>query len=105
MYFVVNQDLNMGKGKTAAQVAHAATMLTVTALSNPAAHPGFKPWYQHGQPKIVLKATQTDFDRLAKTADVRVVDAGRTQVDPHTTTVLGWFPAPSILSLSALKLL
>jgi len=48
---VVRTDLGMGRGKIAAQVAHAA----VAAVPASPAVPDLAAWLRDGQPKVVLK--------------------------------------------------
>jgi PTH2 family peptidyl-tRNA hydrolase len=50
---VVRTDLGTGRGKIAAQVAHAA----VTAAQANRDGAGFASWLREGQPKVVLKVT------------------------------------------------
>ncbi len=46
-YYVVNESLNMSPGKIAAQVAHAATTLTLhTLLNEKADHALFQAWLE-----------------------------------------------------------
>jgi len=96
---VVRTDLKMGKGKVAAQVAHAS-------LSAAEAAQGRRPaWYQgwkgEGQAKVVLKvdseASLMDLFLKAKSAGLPaslIEDRGLTQVEPGTVTCLGIGPAP-----------
>ena len=97
---VVRTDLDMGRGKIAAQVAHAA----VAAVLSGAAGADFTAWLSDGQPKVVLKvATEEDLavvvrDALAAGLPVETVrDAGRTQVTPGTLTCCAVGPAQSQL--------
>ncbi|MEH7272631.1 aminoacyl-tRNA hydrolase [Neobacillus vireti] len=61
-YFIVNQELNMSKRKTAAQVAHAATVTTINMMSSQSSfhdrHDDFVEWVQSGMKKIILKGKQ-----------------------------------------------
>jgi peptidyl-tRNA hydrolase, PTH2 family len=93
---VVRTDLDMRKGKIAAQVAHAAVAAVLRALGTPA----FAEWLHEGQPKVVLKvAGEEELLDLCRTAaaariPVEVIrDAGRTQVDPGTVTCAAIGPA------------
>ena len=96
MVVVVRTDLGMGRGKIAAQVAHAAVAATL-------ASPGttdFAAWLAEGQPKVVLKVGTAgqleDVVRQARAGGlpVEVVsDAGRTQVTPGTLTCCALGPA------------
>jgi PTH2 family peptidyl-tRNA hydrolase len=93
---VVRTDLDMGRGKIAAQVAHAA----VTAALANAGSAGFAAWLADGQPKVVLKVTaEQDLRDLVRQATgaglpVELVhDAGRTQVAAGTLTCCAIGPA------------
>ncbi|BGP13342.1 hypothetical protein JCM10213_001471 [Rhodosporidiobolus nylandii] len=99
MVLVVRSDLNMTKGKIAAQCGH-ATLACYKSLmrSNPAL---VQHWERTGQAKIALKCeSEEDLQLLQASATSlglcarSIQDAGRTQVDPGTTTVLGIGPAP-----------
>lgn len=93
---VVRRDLDLGAGKLAAQVAHAA----VSAAD--AADPGNRDsWLASGQRKVVLKVpTQAALEDLEHEAVRRnlpaalISDAGRTELEPGTVTALGIGPAP-----------
>jgi peptidyl-tRNA hydrolase, PTH2 family len=93
---VVRTDLGMGRGKIAAQVAHAAV---AAVLASPAA-PDLAAWLRDGQPKVVLKVAGEpglqEVVRQARVADLPVElvsDAGRTQVAPGTLTCCAIGPA------------
>ena len=98
---VVRSDLKMGKGKVAAQVAHAALDAAETARRK---HPGwYESWREQGQAKVVLKtdggeAALEELQKQARTVGLPaslIQDRGLTQLDPGTTTCLGIGPAPS----------
>jgi peptidyl-tRNA hydrolase, PTH2 family len=93
---VVRTDLGMGRGKIAAQAAHAA----VAAALACAATPDFRAWLADGQPKVVLRAgSEDELDAIAARAaaaelPVQVIhDAGRTQVAEGTPTCCAIGPA------------
>jgi peptidyl-tRNA hydrolase, PTH2 family len=93
---VVRTDLGMGRGKIAAQVAHAAVAATLASLGTT----DFAAWLAEGQPKVVLKVGTAgqleDVVRQARASGlpVEVVsDAGRTQVTPGTLTCCALGPA------------
>lgn len=96
---VVRTDLKMGKGKVAAQVAHASLAAAEAAQQR---KPGwYSGWKDEGQAKIVLKAESQgaleDLFRKAKSAGLPaslIEDRGLTQVDPGTVTCLGIGPGP-----------
>ena len=95
-YFLINKEIQMGKGKVAAQVAHAATMYTYTVLNNRKSqygeeHPdlaGFLEWYSGIQKKIILKAPQEMLERLEAKGYITVRDCGYTQIPENTLTVV-----------------
>jgi PTH2 family peptidyl-tRNA hydrolase len=94
---VVRTDLGMGRGKIAAQVAHAAVAAALRSLGSA----DFDGWLRDGQPKVVLKVTTgeqlRDVATRAGAAGLPVEliqDAGRTQVTPGTLTCCAIGPAP-----------
>jgi peptidyl-tRNA hydrolase, PTH2 family len=96
LVLVVRTDLDMGRGKVAAQVAHAA----VTAALTNSGSDDFITWLREGQPKVVLKVPGAqDLDEVIEQArhaglPVELVrDAGRTQVTPGTLTCCAVGPA------------
>ena len=93
---VVRTDLGMGRGKIAAQVAHAAVAATLASLATT----DFTAWLAEGQPKVVLKVGTAgqleDVVRQARAGGLPVEvisDAGRTQVTPGTLTCCALGPA------------
>jgi PTH2 family peptidyl-tRNA hydrolase len=98
---VVRSDLKMGKGKIAAQVAHAALDAADTGRRK---HPTwYDSWREHGQAKVVVKTdggepALDDLQKRARAAGLPsalIQDRGLTQLDPGTTTCLAIGPAPS----------
>lgn len=99
---VVRRDLDMGKGKVAVQVAHAAVSAAEEARKR------FTEWWQawlsEGQCKVAVRVdSEEEIIQLQnKVRDLRipfalVTDRGLTQVEPGTITCLGIGPAPSSL--------
>lgn len=94
IYLVVRNDLKMGKGKMAAQCGHA-----IQELLEKCPKPLYQDYMKCGYPKIVLKVNR-EVELLTKWEEAKqmtrhhtlVVDAGRTQLQPNTTTVLGIGP-------------
>ncbi|XP_017478669.1 PREDICTED: peptidyl-tRNA hydrolase 2, mitochondrial-like isoform X2 [Rhagoletis zephyria] len=89
----------MSKGKTAAQCAHAAVLCYQQCQTNGKKQKLVESWSLSGQPKIVLRVnTLQELMHLQDRAkDVGVVaelvrDAGRTQLECGTATVLGIGP-------------
>lgn len=96
MALVVRTDLGMGKGKIAAQVAHAAVAAALRERGTAA----FAAWSRAGQPKVVLKiGSETELAQLCAQAHaaglpVQVIhDAGRTQIVAGTMTCCAIGPA------------
>ena len=92
--FVVRSDLKMGKGKIAAQVAHAA--IESYKKANPLIR---KAWELIGSKKVVLKCQSLGelikLYRIClknKIPCVVIKDAGLTQIEPGTITCLGAGP-------------
>ena len=98
---VVRIDLKMGRGKIAAQVAHASLSAAEQTKQN------FREWYNawmiSGQAKVVVKVAslqellQVKARALQAPLPVAVVeDRGLTQVPSGTVTCMGIGPAPSL---------
>lgn len=97
----IRKDLKMTKGKTVAQSCH-ATLACFRSLSQ--SIQGMKiidKWLYRGQAKITLQIENEEHlqELWMKAKELGVMacpirDAGRTQVDPGTVTVIGIGPAP-----------
>ena len=98
---VVRTDLEMGKGKIAAQVGHACVLGAENVRkSNP---DWFNNWW-NGQEKVVLKVSSLKDLQEVKLHAVdlnlpwsEVADAGHTQISPGTITCISIGPAPENL--------
>lgn len=97
---VVRQDLKMGKGKLAVQVAHAAVSAAEQARKH--SKPWWDSWFHENQAKICVKVeNEKQLRELKGKADeagipnALIQDAGLTQLEPGTTTCLGLGPLPS----------
>lgn len=95
---VVRTDLDMGKGKIAAQVGHACVM---GALAVKASRPDWFREWMGAQAKIVLKVDSLeelelikDHARAKMLPCSEVSDAGHTQLEPGTITCVSIGPAP-----------
>ena len=98
MYLVVRQELNMSMGKTAAQCSHAAQMILLRYFENGEMEvPKMKLWLDGSFRKVVLRADEKEWIKLKELMDevdgkVIVIDAGLTELNPHTETVIGFYP-------------
>ena len=97
MVIVARQDLQLSKGKLAAQVGHAAVDCAVKCMKHD--RRTFDAWYGEGQKKTVLKVpSEKDFHQLKADAEraglstALIKDAGHTEIAPGTVTVLGIGP-------------
>ncbi|EDR21733.1 peptidyl-tRNA hydrolase 2, mitochondrial precursor, putative [Entamoeba dispar SAW760] len=99
MVLLVRKDLKMQKGKIAAQCGHAAVGCVLKAQKyDPIS---LNTWRYYGQAKIALVVDNLEqLEQLEKKAEKsnlitkKICDAGRTQVEPGSITVLGIGPAP-----------
>ncbi|QLG48512.1 peptidyl-tRNA hydrolase Pth2 [Natrinema halophilum] len=92
---VARTDIGMGRGKLAAQVAHASLSAFEKSDSQLQTQ-----WKQNGQKKVVLKGeSERQLHELAEIAEhggiphAIVRDAGHTQLEPGTVTALAVGPA------------
>ena len=97
MVFVVNHELKMGKGKIAAQVAHAAVKATLACGERDPAL--LDAWFKSGQKKICVKGDSAKhLDQLSINAKKngilanKIHDAGHTQIPAGSFTVLALGP-------------
>jgi peptidyl-tRNA hydrolase len=102
MVLVVRTDLAMGKGKMCAQAAHAAVSAVTRAASGTEAQRDWlRGWELVGSTKVVVRGgSEEELRTLAGEARERglvaalVRDAGHTQVEAGTATVLAVGPGP-----------
>jgi PTH2 family peptidyl-tRNA hydrolase len=101
---VVRRDLGMGRGKAAAQAAHASCEAVFSILESGREEwrRWLEEWRREGQPKIVVRV-----DSLEELVEVYrravelglpasfVRDAGKTQLEPGTPTAVAVGPAPA----------
>lgn len=105
MTFVVNCSLQMGVGKVAAQVAHAALALNEALLEKPDLYEfSLYIWRLNGQTKIVLRGESADeLKKLQEKAHelslptALIQDAGHTQIPSGSVTVLALFGTQDVL--------
>lgn len=103
---VVRRDLGMGRGKAAAQAAHASceAVFLVLDSGNRRWREWLAEWRRTGQEKVVLRVDSEEellevYNKaraLGLPASL-VVDAGRTQLPPGTKTAVAVGPAPEEL--------
>ena len=101
LYVIVNNDLGMGKGKIAAQVGHVVEKIVERIFNMPYVGQNnknmidnYKVYTMTGNKKIVLKGTQKDLEELSNERDaVHIIDAGRTQIEAGSLTVVGFLPS------------
>ena len=91
--------MKMGKGKIAAQVAHASLSAAEEAMKKRAEW--YEEWKESGQRKVVLKVqSQGELHELLKKAKAArlpaslIEDRGLTQLEPGTETCVGIGPGP-----------
>ncbi len=97
LVIVTRKDLNLSKGKLAAQVGHAAVDCALKAMKYD--RRAFDAWHGSGQKKTVLKTDrEKDFYVLKAAAEkaglstALIKDAGHTEIPAGTVTVLGIGP-------------
>ena len=104
MVFLVRQDLKMKAGKIAAQVAHTAVGLYDDIIfgNNIYQKEALDYWVNYGQKKIVLRVPNLEIMinvykqcKKENIATCLITDAGFTQIEPMTKTVLGIGPDTS----------
>jgi len=124
-YYIVRTDLNMSAGKIAAQVAHGAQMFVFRYHANlnryyvpleeaqilEQQNKLVEQWLSTSFRKVVLGGKKKDFDKIIEQLPVFLVrDAGLTEIEPNSETVLVTWPIlkstqPKILSrLQVLKI-
>lgn len=102
MYYVVNSDLKMNKGKIGSQIGHATVEMLLNIDKD---NKYFNSWLLNGQPKVVLKQSEKNIlkliDNFYKKKDglycIKIHDAGKTQILPNSLTVIAFCPYPKRL--------
>ena len=97
MVIVTRKDLDLTKGKLAAQVAHGAVECTLKAQKY--AKDALADWLSNGQGKVVVKVpNEKEFYALKQAAEraglctALITDAGHTEIPAGTVTVLAIGP-------------
>jgi len=116
MQILVRTDLGMGKGKIAAQTAHGVLGVyrMILSSSNETWKRNLAEWERIAEAKVVLKVTSEqmlmEYYEKAQSLGLPAIfieDAGRTQIDPGSKTVVAIGPCPEedFTFTKALKLL
>ncbi len=99
MYILINNDLNMGKGKIASQVGHVVQHIIEDLLDiesnnkKKEKYLNYLKW-KNGCKKIILKASKDDLLYCLENYDcVPVYDAGKTQIEANSLTCIGFYPS------------
>lgn len=100
MYLIVRKDLNLSTGKACAQVGHAVAYLMLRYFEIKQSKEGylFKEWMSKGNHrKVVLGADEKEWAKLQEEVKndpniAHVIDAGFTEVESGTATVIGLWP-------------
>ena len=99
---IIRQDLKMSKGKTAAQVAHAAVSSFIAVVDKRPEWGAI--WLREGQKKVVVKVKSLeDLLEMKRKVEMEripnaiISDAGLTELEAGTVTCLGIGPAPNAL--------
>jgi PTH2 family peptidyl-tRNA hydrolase len=98
MVFIVRKDLSMSVGKTISQCCHASSSLSILLSKH---YPDlYQTWQNQGHTKITLKVdSYNTFSEIQKKVVEKqlpfylVLDAGKTQIDSGSETVLAIGPA------------
>lgn len=102
----MRRDLEMGRGKAAAQAAHASVEAVMEALRSGRREwrEWLESWLSQGQTKVVLRVdSEKELLEVYERARAEglpaslVRDAGRTQLEPGTLTAVAVGPAPAHL--------
>lgn len=94
---IIRSDLDMGRGKISAQVAHAS--LSAYKKCEREEKDAAKEWEEEGQKKVVLKVGSEEellslYEKMKKEIPCSLIrDAGHTQVEAGTITCFGAGPA------------
>ncbi|KAL9654849.1 hypothetical protein ABK040_008641 [Willaertia magna] len=112
MLLLVRTDINMQKGKMCAQCGHAALGAHRSIHYRYSKNPNeinkqhlqwLNQWHKYGAAKIAVKVNGQEMDKFQKLAKeknlptYRVLDAGKTQIEAGTATVLAIGPCPDSL--------
>jgi PTH2 family peptidyl-tRNA hydrolase len=120
MYIIMNTSVKMKPGKMVSQGAHVAGDIVDEIVRSGYENNGmlsedyktYVKWKKTGEAKIVCKANEEELLNILNTQVEKgykaryIRDAGRTQVEPNSLTVVGIFPSStSYIHFSHLQLL
>ena len=87
MYILVNEDVEIKKGKLAGQVGHAVASYFWKLMKNPEEKENeLLNEYMEIQKKIILYAPQSKLEELEREGHITIRDKGFTQLEPNTLT-------------------
>lgn len=87
-YILVNQELEMGTGKIAGQVAHCQTLID----NQYSGTERYQEWLNDSMKKIILKGKKKDLLKWIEAGAVEVRDNGLTEIPANSLTVVGFRP-------------
>jgi PTH2 family peptidyl-tRNA hydrolase len=87
MYILVNEELEMSKGKVAAQVGHAVNVLVYNMLKGREEEVALLEEYMDGEiKKIILSAPERLLLQLEELGYCSIIDKGYTEIKPNSLT-------------------
>ena len=98
IWFAIRSDLSMSSGKIAIQCAHAAVGLVKLHMAAESSWSRFEEYEAHNSPKIAVRiGSEKELDRVVEECKYRLLsyvvrDAGRSEVEPGTPTVVAFGP-------------
>lgn len=95
IYLIVNSDLQMSIGKIASQTAHGMQYIMEYYLKHDDKYKEYCDYKTHGSTKIILKASEKKLLELYNkysNLSFLVMDAGKTEIQSGSITVLAFLP-------------
>lgn len=89
-YILVNNELPMGTGKIAGQVAHCQTIIDKLYSQTEE----YQSWMNTAIKKIILTGKEKDLLKWVEEGAVEIRDNGLTEIEPNSLTVVGFRPMP-----------
>ena len=91
MYILVNQDIEINKGKLAGQVGHAVASMFYNQLKySDKLLPIMREYMEGSQKKIILYCPQSKLEELEREGYVAIRDEGWTDLEPNTLTCVNF---------------